>query len=131
MAVRVRVDVSNLASKVSEILKRKVQVTELVDVRDEIAGEYAMYISKYVPYKTGKLLHSANIEDGAVVYSARTRRPGGTYDYAGIQYTVPFSPDSRSTPNTWDHWNKHLTTAERKDFYESVATILTERMNNE
>ena len=121
-------DMKAVQDNVNRMLNKKIKATEYVETRNEIAGEYAKAISKYVPYKTGRLLGSAKVEDGAITYSAKVNRPGGRFDYAPVQYYNSF--ENRSTPNTYDHWNKHLTTAERQAFYEDVKDIIVERMNH-
>ncbi len=129
---KISFDMKAVQDNVNRILNKKIAVTEYTEVKDEIAGEYAKAISRYVPYKTGKLMKSADVEDGAVTYSVevnRPNRPNGKFDYAKVQYYTPF--ENRSTPNTYDHWNKHLTTAERQEFYEDVKDIIVERMNHE
>ena len=125
---KVSFDMKVVQDNVNRILNKKIAVTEYTEVKDEIAGEYAKAISKYVPYKTGRLMNSAKVEDGAVTYSVKVNRPDGRFDYAPVQYYTPF--ENRSTPNTYDHWNKHLTTAERQEFYEDVKDIIVERMNH-
>ena len=127
--LKASLDMKAVQDNVNRILNKKIEVAKYTEVKDEIAGEYAKAISRYVPYKTGKLLNSAKVEDGAITYSAKCNRPGGRFDYAAVQYYTPF--DNRSTPNTYDHWNKHLTTAEREEFYNDVKDIIIERMNNE
>ena len=127
--LKISFDMKAVQDNVNRILNKKIAVTEYTEVKDEIAGEYAKAISKYVPYKTGRLMNSAKIEDGSITYSAKVNRPDGRFDYAGVQYYTPF--ENRSTPNTYDHWNKHLTTAERQEFYEDVKDIIVERMNHE
>lgn len=128
--VHVHFDMSALRDNVDDILDKKVDTLYYDRVKNDAAGLYAQYIAKYVPYKTGRLLHSAKVNNGAVTYSARVRRPGYTYDYADIQYETPFPPESRSTPGTYDHWNTHLTRAERESFYHDVANLIVEEMNN-
>lgn len=130
MAVRISFDSESLEANVSKILGRKFKIDDYDGIDTEIAGSYAMHIARYVPYKTGRLLHSARVGDGKITYSAKVKRKSGIYDYAGIQYLVPFPQESRSTPGTYDHWNRHLTTAERKAFYDDVAKLVIERMNN-
>ena len=128
--VEVHFDFKKLQDNVNRILGKKIDVIHYTNTKDELAGLYAMYISKYVPYKSGKLFRSAKVNHGAVVYSAKARRPRGNFDYASIQYYIPFPQSSRSTPYTYDHWNRHLTSAERQAFYEDAAKIITKEMNN-
>lgn len=128
--VSLRIDTKALQDNVNRIIGRKVEVIHYKSTRNESAGEYAKYISKYVPRKTGKLVKSAKIVDGAVTYSAKAKRKNGNYDYAAYQYYSDDSEWVRATPDTHSHWNRHLTTAERQAFYEDVAKIIKEKMNN-
>lgn len=115
---------------VNRILNKKVESAKYMEVVNDIAGVYAAAVDKYVPSKTGRLHSSARIRDGEIRYSAKANRPGGNFDYAELQYITPFPQENRHTPGTYDHWNRHLTTAERKAFYDEVAEIIIERMNN-
>ena len=126
--LKVSFDMKAVQDNVNRILNKKIEVTKYEEVKNDIAGEYAKAISKYVPYKKGRLAGSAKVDNGAITYSAKVNRPGGRFDYAGVQYYTPF--ENRSTPNTYDHWNKHLTTAERQAFYEDAKNIIIERMNH-
>lgn len=133
-SIRVHFDEEAVTKNISRILDETINSAMDLNVREEIAGEYAMRISKYVPYKTGQLVNSADIvadaENGvAIRYSAKSRKGRDrNYDYAQVQYETPF--ENRTTPDTYDHWNKHLTTAERKDFYEACADIISESMKH-
>lgn len=127
-SVYVNFDMKAVQDNVNRAIGKKVERALFEDTRNEIAGEYAKAISKYVPYKTGALSRSARVVDGEIRYSAKVKRKGGTYDYAEYQYTHEF--ENRTTPGTYGHWNRHLTTAERKAFYEEVAEIITRKMNN-
>lgn len=102
---------------------------EDMDLRNAAAGQYAAYVSKYVPLgKTGRL-RQAKVKDGEVRYSAIAIKKDGTrYDYAETQYN---GPDwwERRTPGTYSHWNRHMTTAERQAFYDDVKQMLLEKMN--
>ena len=124
-------DEDAVVNAVSRILKRKTGIALSLDNQLDVAGEYAMAISKYVPYKTGKLLRSADVvphgEGVAVSYSAMSKGKQ-KIDYAPIQYEIPFA--NRSTPGTYDHWNRHLTTAERQEFYERCAEIISKSMQD-
>ena len=122
-------DMKAVQDNVNRVVKKKLDAANYVETRNEIAGEYAAAIEKYVPSKTGRLHSSAKVIDGEIRYSAKANRPGGSFDYAQIQYETPFA--NRHTPNTYDHWNRHLTTAERQAFYEQAKKIIVERMNHE
>ena len=131
MAVRISFDMKGVQDNVNRILGKKIKSIYYTSAKDDIAGEYAKYIAQYVPYKTGKLRYSAKIDNGSVVYSAKVRRKGGNFDYAGIQYYSDDSNWNRTTPGTYSHWNKHMTAADRRAFYDDVKRIIIERMNNE
>ena len=127
---RVNFDLKALQNGVEKVLGKKVDKINLIETRTDAAGEYAKHIARYVPLDSGTLRRSARAVDGEVRYSAKAKRPGGEYDYAEIQYQIPFPQENRHTPDTYDHWNRHLTTAERQAFYEDVADILIRRMND-
>lgn len=135
--LRVNFDMKAVQDNVNRILGKKIAVIHYTETKNDTAGEYAKYISKYVPWgkstkghRGGTLRNSVRVKDGALVYSAKVKRRGGNYDYASYQYYADDSQWSRHTPNTYSHWNKHLTTAERQAFYADVAKIVVERMNN-
>lgn len=132
-SIRVSYDEGAVQRNVEKILKRKLDAGTSIDTKMEVAGEYASAVERYVPYKSGKLAHSARIvADGNVAnirYSARSFK-GKHYDYAQWQYDTPVPQENRTTPGTYDHWNKHLTTAERKAFYEEAAKIVAREMKN-
>ena len=132
-SIRISYDEDALELNIERVVKRKLNHALSIDTKKEIAGEYAMRVAQYVPYKSGRLRNSAEvISDGdkAVIrYSARSRH-GKHYDYAENQYSTPRDPDRRWTPGTYDHWNRHLTTAERQDFYQEAAEIIAREMNN-
>ena len=122
--IEVCFDAGAVQANITRILNRKVDAIQIGANKDAIAGEYAKHVAKYVPYKTGKLLRSAKVKDGTITYSAKAKNG---FDYADIQYNVPFPQESRSTPGTYDHWNRHLTASERQLFYEDVAKIIKPR----
>ena len=128
-SVYINFDMKAVQDNVNQIMNKKLDAAKYVETRNEIAGEYAAAIEKYVPSKTGRLHSSARVIDGEIRYSAKANRKSGSFDYAELQYNTPFA--NRHTPNTYDHWNRHLTTAERQEFYEQVQRIIVERMNNE
>lgn len=137
--VVVRFDTFAVQEAVRRILKQKKRKALSPEVKKATAGLYAQAISKYVPYKSGDLLNSATIvkTDGGygVKYSAINKRGRKKTDYAGVQYAPEkYGYDEayweRSTPNTYSHWNTHLTRLEREAFYREVAGIMMEAMND-
>lgn len=130
-SIRVSYDEDAVERNVSRILNRKLEKMTSLDTKMEIAGVYGVAIAKYVPYKTGKLLNSADVvadgNNAVIRYSAHSKRG---YDYAQKQYETPYPQESRSTPGTYDHWNRHLTSAEREEFYEDAAKIIARESNN-
>ena len=131
MRLHVNFDMKAVQDNVNRMLNKKVAVIHYTETRNDVAGEYAKRIDRYVPMKTGKLRRSVGVDNGAITYSAKVRRKGGNFDYAKVQYYSDDSFWDRTTPDTYSHWNKHLTTAERLAFYEDVAKIIKERMNND
>lgn len=129
-SVYISFDLKAVQDNVNRILNKKLERAKYDGVRNEIAGEYAAAIDKYVPSKSGRLHSSATVRDGEIRYSAKANRPSGNYDYAAVQYYTPFPQENRHTPNTYDHWNKHLTTAERQEFYQKVKEIVVKGMND-
>jgi len=129
-SIYIRVDEKALEDNVNRILGKKVEKIYYTETRNEVAGIYASAVEKYVPSKTGRLHSSARVRDGEIRYSAKAKRKRGNYDYAGVQYYSNDSTWNRHTPNTYSHWNRHLTSAERQNFYQEVAKIIAEKMNN-
>ena len=135
-AIQISFDEEAVKHSLEDRIKGIVDKALTVETQKEVAGEYAVAVAKYVPYgpnykghRGGKLLRSAKIvetgEGVAVEYSATS--PEG-YNYAKLQYETPF--ENRHTPNTYDHWNRHLTASERRAFYERCAEIISESINN-
>lgn len=130
-SIRISFDNKAVQDNVNRIIGKKVAVIHYTETRNDTAGVYAKYISKYVPFKTGTLRRSATITDGEIRYSARSKKG---YNYADIQYRPEAygydeSTWERHTPDTYSHWNRHLSTAERQAFYQEVAKIVAEKMN--
>lgn len=121
-------DTSALQSQIARILKKKASVLDDVRVKNIAAERYKDAIEHYVPKDTGNLRESAEVRNGKVVYTAKSPR-GHKYAYADEQYHTPRDPSVRHTPGTYDHWNKHLTTAEKTDLYETLAKDIVEAMN--
>ena len=71
-------------AEIKAIINRKVEsVTHNTELRRRIGEVYIQTVTKYVPYKTGKLISSAfTTSDGRVIWSAFNKG----YDYAHIQY---------------------------------------------
>lgn len=70
--------------RIEEILHRKEEsVTKNPELRKAINEVYIETVTKYVPYRTGKLLSSAHTtSDGRIIWSAVDKG----YNYARIQY---------------------------------------------
>lgn len=131
--LKISFDTDAVLNSLSNVIRRKINNSLSVPVKQEIAGEYAAAVYRYVPNKTGKLADSARVvtegNDVAIKYEAISENKNGKKtDYAPIQYEIPF--ENRTTPGTYDHWNRHLTTAERKAFYETCADIIKESFKN-
>lgn len=123
------IDMKDVEDNVNRMLRKKIKSIYYQRSIDDIAMAYKDAIEKYVPLKSGLLRDNATVDSGAVIYSAKAKRPGGNYDYAAYQYYNEFS--KRTTPNTYGHWNTHLTTEELRAFYDEVKDIIVERMNDE
>lgn len=121
-------DTRQLQSQLSRIVKKKCAVLNNVEVRNAVARQYKDVVEKYVPMKTGKLRETAFVEHGAVVYPAVSDKK---FPYAEVQYRTPFDPSRRTTPGTYDHWDKHLSNSEKERFYRGLAEEIARYMNGQ
>lgn len=133
---RLELDEATIVRGIENAVNDKVKKGLSPEVKRAAANEYRDSIERYVPngpsYKGhigGSLRRSANVvadgDDYAVRYSAKS--PKG-YDYAEVQYNGPSWWD-RHTPDTYSHWNRHMTRAERLAYYQKVAEMVKEGMN--
>lgn len=102
------------------------------DVRRRAAELYRDAVEKYVPKDSGNLRESAHEENSIVKYKG---------DYA-VLYDVPYAEaqyvgfngrgairnSRRKTGGTYDHWNHHMTTAERQTYYNQVKEEILQNL---
>lgn len=139
-SVRVQFDTAALVNNLNKVLENKLEKGLSDENKYMATSLYRDAIAKYVPvgksYKGhagGALSRSAfkpdaivkNGDGYAVRYSAKS--PKG-YDYADYQYNNEF--ENRNTPDTYGHWNRHLTVAERQEWLDFVKKLIVEGMNN-
>ena len=126
--LRVEVDTKGVQDNINRMLKKKVKSIYYDRVMDEIAYLWKDAVEPYVPMDKGQLRENAYVDNGNIVYTAKAERRGGRYDYAAYQYMNEFP--KRHTPNTYGHWDKHLTDADKQYLYEQVKDLIVEEMNN-
>ena len=87
--------------------------------RTQIAETFIEFCTPYVPIKTGQLRESAEVIDNgyAVRWSAESSKG---YDYAPIQYDVPFNHPRGGT----DNWDYHMLADIGDKFMDAVQEIL-------
>lgn len=138
-SIRISVDSKALTSQIRKITNKILLFGLSDDVKKAAAGEYAARVDKYVPqgpsYKGhtgGSLRNSVRIVPDGKGYAVRysSHSPDG-YDYAGVQYAPEKYGKSdafwnRHTADTYSHWNRHLTRAERQEFYQAVGKLVKE-----
>ncbi len=122
-------DAKALQSAIGRRLKKYSKIVQSPEVRNLAAEQYKDAVEKYVPMRSGNLRDSAIVRDGKIIYTARSKR-GHKYAYAAEQYHTPRPASSRFTPGTYDHWDKHLSTAEKADLYKGIADDIAEVLND-
>ena len=133
----VRVRTHNLDT-IAKALDKKVEDLEdelrSDEIRQIVADIYKDCIEPLVPKEFGGLRDSGVVPDDKYKGDAYV-----LYDapYAKAQYEGnngkgrrPGSMWKRHTKNTYDHWNKHLSTADRQAFYDLVEEELIKRLNH-
>lgn len=134
--LEIQFDMKAVQDNVNRALNKKERTIYYTDTKNTIAKQYAFYIRKYVPKDSYNLVNSTKIRDGVISYYAKSKGGKRQINYAKVQY----APEEygynesfwdRKTPETYSHWNRHLTTAERQSFYDDVKRIIVERMNND
>lgn len=135
-SIRLNIDEATILRGVERAIDDKVKKGLSKEVKFAAANDYKDTIERYVPsgpsYKGhtgGALRRNARVvpdgDDFDVRYSATS--PKG-YDYAAAQYN---GSDwwNRHTPDTYSHWNRHITRAERLAYYQRVADMIKGGMN--
>lgn len=125
------VPASVINARIKEILGRKEEsVTKNPELRRSINEIYIQTVTKYVPYKTGKLLSSAYItSDGRIIWSAVDKG----YDYAGIQYTNETFKHLDGRTAYWTENVKPETDengAWSKEFIPRITNLITQAYKN-
>lgn len=123
----------NLRKRI-EGFKKKMLTSEVKYKATEI---YKDCIEPNVPKHLGELRDSTTIQkykDGyAVVYEPEDKygRGYGQAQYTGSNGTgIDSAKWDRHTPNTYSHWNQHLTSADRGAMYDLIAEMIVEELNN-
>lgn len=128
--VQIRVHTDTLERALNKRIKNFTKELLTDDVKLMAAEIYADCVEPLVPMKSGELRNPNNI---------RFPKYKGT---RSVEYIVPYAeaqykgyngrgPSKNfTTPGTIDHWNHHMTTADRKAFYDLVAEELIARLNN-
>lgn len=122
-------DTKAFQAAIGRKLKKFSDIVRSPEVRNMAAEQYRDAVEHYVPKKTGNLRDSTSIQDGKIIYTAKSKY-GYKYAYASEQYRTPRPDSSRFTPGTYDHWDKHLTTAEKSDLYKEMADDIVEVLND-
>lgn len=134
-SITVSFDASRVEAGIEKLLNRKIEEGLSSDVQYQAAEIYKDLIEPYVPLKSGNLRDSANIVHGAkhalwgIEYDPISPK-GRHYHYGQYQYFGDPSWD-RTTPGTYDHWNQHLSRADREGFKQAVKSLVIEAMNDE
>lgn len=137
-SINVRIHSETLHAQLSKRIDgyRKAALSD--KVKYKAAKLYAKKVQPYVPKKTGELREDVDIVpyNGvyAVQYNAtatRKKRDGSieTVQYAEAQYHG--DPTwNRTTEGTYDHWNQHLSMAEREEYYSDIANLVIEEIKS-
>lgn len=95
--------------EIEKILGRKAEsVTKNNALRKQLAETYKVFVTPYVPMRTGKLRNSAKVTNEAkgprIIWSATNKGKKYNANYAGLQY----QPWKYLVTNNWRNW--HYTT---------------------
>lgn len=118
MSVTVDIPYSDIKDVTNEIegLVRRI----FVNRRYPIAETFIDYCTPFVPVKSGALRSSATIVDNGYSVQWSAINPKSGYDYAQIQYEIPFNHPRGGT----DHWDQEMMWYEGENFVTAVAEIL-------
>ena len=136
---RIRIHTDTLESNISRILGRMKDVVLSDELKVEAIKKYRKKVEPYVPEKKGFLKLSAYDSDAIVDYhgdKALVYDPVANnrqhYHYGKVQYEGPGPGEewNRTTEGTYDHWNQHLTRAEREEYYQELADMYVKEIKN-
>ena len=119
MSVRVEIPYSELKENIeyTENIVKRIYANR----RNRIAEAFIDYCTPFVPIKSGALRSSATVVDNGYGVEWSATNPKSGYDYASVQYEVPFEHPRGGT----DHWDREMLFYEGDAFLSTVEEILT------
>lgn len=132
--IKVRIHTETIESAIGRILDKKKDIILSDNLKRTSAELYMDKIKHLVPLgKTEELRSSADIrpykDTYAVCYDPVDEKRDIKFHYGEVQYN---GPDwwNRRTEGTYSHWNQHLSSFEREDYYRELAKLYVEECNN-
>lgn len=98
------------------------------DIKRQAADIYKDCIEPLVPKDVGNLRDTAEISKYKGTYGVYYPVKYANAQYKG--YNGKGVIRNYTTPGTIDHWNHHMSTADRQAYYDLVKEMILERMNN-
>lgn len=126
--VKIRVHTDTLEQALSKRIEkfRKEMLTD--DVKLMAAEIYADCVEPLVPMKSGELRSNISFPKYKGTRAVRYDASYAEAQYKGYNGRGPSR--NFTTPGTTDHWNHHMTAADRAAYYDLVAEELIARLNN-
>ena len=132
--VKIRVHSETLAKALEKRLDSLEDKILSDEVKYRAADIYKDCIAPLVPKDEGNLRESGHVGeqkyngDYPVVYDVKYAK--AQYEGSNGKGKRPASMWKRHTPNTYDHWNHHMSRSDRQAFYDLVAEEIMEKINN-
>lgn len=137
-----RIHTETLEKAIKRVMDTKKDIILSDKLKRESAKMYRDKIEQYVPLDHGDLRKSAHkknaispYRDGYAIYYDPIGEYGKStgehkeFHYGDYQYNGP-EWWSRKTEGTYSHWNQHLASFEREDYYRELAQLYVEECNN-
>lgn len=151
-AVRIRTHGETLESGLSKAIEGFMRTMMSDSMKRKAASIYMKCVEKYVPMDNGDLRASAHVSTGKYKGDYVVLYGNDDVKYAKVQYEgdngriikgkdsngnpiygehkKPGSMWSRNTKGTYDHWNKHMTTADRAEYMSKVKAEMLKRLKD-
>ncbi len=126
--IKIRVHTDTLERALNSRIKDFTKELLTDDVKLMAAEIYADCVEPLVPMKSGELRSDVSFPKYKGTRAVQYNAPYAKAQYEGYNGRGPSR--NFTTPGTTDHWNHHMTAADRAAYYDLVAEELIARLNN-
>ena len=129
--IKIRVHTETLESALKKRVDNFTKEMMSDDVKYASAIMYADAVNHLVPMESGRLRNDITFPKYKGTRAVKYNAPYAKAQYAG--YNGKGVIREWSTEGTIDHWNQHLSSAERMQYYDDVAQMIIrklQRVNN-